>query len=79
MWVTIGILLALPAAAMVFTNEVAWDAADFAAAAILLIGGGLAYELASVLTTNRRHRALLGTAIVLLVGTIWADAAVGVF
>lgn len=79
MWLTIAGLLLLPAVAMQVTSAVAWDRADFAAAAILLIGGGLAIEAASRLVANPLHRALAAVAIVGLVGLIWADAAVGIF
>jgi hypothetical protein len=44
------VLLILPFVAMHFTNEVQWDAADFAAAALLLFGIGAVTELACFVT-----------------------------
>ena len=77
MWLAIAALLLLPAVAMQFTREVAWDAADFAAAAMLLVGAGAVFELAA-----RRFgdstRALLACALVAVVGVIWAQGAVGI-
>ncbi len=79
MWITIILLLLLPMAAMQFTREVRWDKADFAAAALLLGGGGLAYEIGSRLLRATTHRLLLGALLIFTVGLIWADGAVGIF
>ncbi|MBM0207118.1 hypothetical protein JNW90_32065 [Micromonospora sp. STR1s_5] len=64
---------------MQLTEEVRWDKADFAAAAILLVGTGLSVELVFRLTSHRLYRAALITMIIGSVGLIWAHAAVGVF
>ncbi|MDX3899611.1 MAG: hypothetical protein QHC40_03725 [Sphingobium sp.] len=79
MWMTIILLLLLPMVAMQFTREVQWDKSDFAAAALLLGGGGLAYEIGSRLLRTATHRLLLGALLLLTVGLIWADGAVGIF
>jgi hypothetical protein len=79
LWTVVAALLLLPLAAMQFTDEVAWDAADFAAAAILLVGAGLGLELVFRMTSRPLYRAALSAAILGAAGLIWADAAVGVF
>ena len=79
MWTAIGGLLLLPLVAMQFTDEVRWDGADFAAAALLLGGAGIGVELVFRMTSRRRYRAALSALILGAVGLIWADAAVGIF
>ena len=79
MWRAIGVLLALPAVAMRFTSEIAWTGTDFAAAAILLVGSGLAFELLCRWTNDRRYRAVFGMAILMTTAAIWAEGAVGIF
>lgn len=79
MWGLIAALLLLPLIAMQFTREVAWDAADFAFAGVLLIGAGLIFELAAWRTKKLAWRLAIGGALVFAVLLIWADAAVGVF
>lgn len=79
MWVGFATMLVLPLIAMRFTSEVKWDAADFLAAAILLIALGAAVELIL------RFEAKIPTQAVLIAGAlvcmllVWADAAVGIF
>ncbi|MNS26696.1 hypothetical protein D3C71_528880 [compost metagenome] len=79
MWGLIAALLLLPWIAMQFTHEMAWDAADFAFAGVLLIGAGLIFELAAWRTRKLVWRLAIGGALVFGVLLIWADAAVGVF
>ena len=45
-------ILLVPLVAMQFTDEVAWDLADFVVAGILLFGAGLAYELIATKAGN---------------------------
>ena len=78
MWAAIGGLLVLPLVAMQFTREVAWTPFDFAAAAALLVGGGLAYEIAARKAASPRSRLLLGGVILGVVLLIWAEGAVGI-
>ena len=79
MWVGFATMLVLPLIAMRFTSEVKWDAADFLAAATLLVALGTAVELIV------RFVAKVPTQTVLIVGAlacvllVWADAAVGIF
>ena len=79
MWGLIAALLLLPWVAMQFTREVAWDAADFAFAGVLLIGAGLIFELAAWRAKKLALRVAIGGALAFGVLLIWADAAVGVF
>ncbi|MFK0298817.1 hypothetical protein ACIQTU_06320 [Brevundimonas sp. NPDC090276] len=79
MWGLIVALLLLPLIAMQFTHEVAWDAADFAFAGLLLVGAGLIFELAAWRTRKLAWRLGIGGALIFAVLLIWADAAVGVF
>ena len=78
-WAGIAMLLVLPLIAMQFSSEMAWDRADFAMAAALLIGGGLLYEGVALFTRNPRARAIIGLGIAVGVALIWAEAAVGIF
>ncbi|MGQ9368049.1 hypothetical protein [Azospirillum sp. ST 5-10] len=64
---------------MPFTDEVAWGAEDFVAAAALLVGAGTAYDVAARRTRKATHRAAVAAGLAGLVLMIWAHAAVGVF
>jgi hypothetical protein len=78
-WGAIAALILLPLIAMQFTDEVAWDASDFAAAAALLVGAGAIYELAVRGLRDAPRRLLFGGVLVALVLAIWAQGAVGIF
>jgi hypothetical protein len=78
LWVTAA-LLPVPALAMLLTTEVRWGAGDFAAAAVLLAGSGLAHECAMARLRTRQSRLMAGFAIAFLLLTIWAELAVGIF
>ncbi|MES2157229.1 MAG: hypothetical protein V4512_05455 [Pseudomonadota bacterium] len=64
---------------MQFTRDVAWTGSDFLAAAVLLAGGGVAYEWAvrTVRRPGRRFMVIMLIAAVVLI--IWAQGAVGIF
>lgn len=79
MWGTIIALLIAPALAMQFTSEVDWGGEDFAAAAALLIGGGAAFEVACRTVRDFKQRVMVGAVLLLIVATVWAHAAVGVW
>jgi len=73
-------ILLVPLVAMQWTREVAWTGLDFAAAAVLLAGAGLA-----CLRTARRvarlrawQRVLAVGAVLVLAAAIWVELAVGV-
>lgn len=78
-WSGLAALLLLPLIAMQFTEAMAWDAADFALAAALLVGACLAFELAAWKVRKPAWRAAIGLGLAALVLILWADAAVGVF
>ena len=78
-WSAIVGLIALPLVAMQFTDEMAWDAADFALFGGLLVGAGLLYELAAWRIKGAGLRVAIGLALAAVVLLVWADAAVGVF
>jgi hypothetical protein len=72
-------LLLLPLLAMQFTDEVAWDLADFAIAGALLFGTGLTYELIVRKTDSTTYRAAVGAALAVALLLIWLELAVGIF
>jgi hypothetical protein len=71
-------LLLLPVLAMQMSDEVAWSQADFAVAGILLLGTGLAYELAAAQTTRNPYLLALGVALATALFLIWINLAVGI-
>lgn len=77
MALVIAFLLLLPLVAMQFTDEVEWGLGDFVAAAVLLGGAALAYELISRTSGNTTYRAAVGMAVVTTLLLIWANLAVG--
>ncbi len=76
---TVGFLLSLPVIAMLFTSEVNWSPADFAIAAVLLLGTGLTCELVLRRVKTTRSRLLIIGAILFALFLVWAELAVGVF
>ncbi len=79
LWGGIATLLALPAIAMLFTTQVNWGSEDFAAAAFLLVGAGLALEVSAKVLTSPAKRVLAAVAIVAGLLLVWAELAVGIF
>ena len=77
-WGAAALILVLPLVAMQFTDEVNWDAADFAFAAILIVGTGTAFELAARRSSNAPYRAAMGFAVVAAFLLVWMNAAVGI-
>lgn len=75
----VGCLLLIPLVAMAFSDSVEWSLFDFAAAAVLLLGTGLGFDLATRLTGNRIYRVIIGVALVSAFLVIWAEGAVGIF
>jgi hypothetical protein len=71
-------ILLLPLLAMQFTNEVAWDLADFAVAGVLLFGAGLTYELIARKAGNITYRAAVGVAVAAALLLVWMNLAVGI-
>jgi len=77
LWLAVPALLLLPLIAMAFTNEVAWTALDFAAAALLLVGTGVAIELTTQTIRARALRLAATGAVLLAAVTLWLQGAVG--
>jgi hypothetical protein len=74
-----ALVLLFPLAAMQLSSDVNWSAGDFAAAALLLGGLGLALEATIRLVAGRGMRLLVGTAAIVACALIWAELAVGIF
>jgi hypothetical protein len=74
-----GALLLVPAVSMLSGGAFDWGAVDFAAAAVLLVGAGLAFELAMAQLRTRASRRIAGVAIALVLLAVWAELAVGIF
>jgi hypothetical protein len=79
LWGVILLLLLVPALARLFGGLTGWTGFDFAAAIVLLIGGGLAFEAAMRLTRGTPARLAAGGAVVAAVALCWAQGAVGIF
>jgi len=77
LWGAAATLLALPAVAMQFTEEVRWTASDFVAMGVLLACVCIAYELATRISDHRLYQLGAGLAIGSAFLLIWADLAVG--
>jgi hypothetical protein len=75
----IAVILLVPAIAMQFTDGVDWGAEDFAAGAGLLAAGAIVYVLAARLVHKPLQHALVALLLVLAVGLVWAQLAVGIF
>jgi len=72
-------LLLLPMIAMHFTDAVDWTAFDFSAAALLLGGGAIAYDMATRRFRSAKARTIATVAVILFMALIWAEGAVGLF
>lgn len=81
-WSAAAFLLLLPLVAMQFTNEVDWDAADFVVFGGLLVGVGVAFELAVRRTGSTTFKSAYrtGVGLALLAGFVlfWVNGAVGI-
>jgi len=72
-------ILCIPLIAMQFTSEVNWTLSDFIVAGVLLLGTGLAIELAIRYIKPGIGRSILLIIILLALFLIWAELAVGIF
>ena len=72
-------ILAAQAIAMQFTDEVNWGLFDFVAAAVLLLGTGLAYAVVASKVRTARHRLIAGAVLGLVLLLVWVELAVGIF
>lgn len=75
----VAVILLIPFIAMQFTSEVTWSVSDFVAAGILLVGAGVAIELALRFVTKTSHRVAACVAILAILAVIWIELAVGLF
>ena len=73
-----GVFLLAPLLAMQFTTQVTWNAVDFIAAAVLLIGAGLLFLLALRAFPTRHARIGAGVALACGMLLVWAELAVGI-
>ena len=78
LWGVAAVLLALPAVAMQFTDEVDWSGADFFVMAVLL--GALCLGIEQVVTRTASTKTRIGVAagLVGLFVIIWIELAVGI-
>jgi hypothetical protein len=72
-------LLALPAIAMQFSDEVRWDREDFLAMGAMLLTLGLGLEATFGLVRQGKARVLIAALLVLGFFAVWAELAVGIF
>jgi len=77
-WGAAALMLLAPLLAMQVTDEVRWDAADFAIFGGMLVTAGGAYELAARVTGDRVYRTAVGLALAGAFTLAWANLAVGV-
>ncbi|MDW9594983.1 hypothetical protein GOA63_22505 [Sinorhizobium meliloti] len=68
----------LPLLAMQVTEEVAWDVADFAIFAAMLISAGGVYELSVRFSASSAYRAAIGLALATAFLLMWVNLAVGI-
>ena len=71
-------MLLLPLVAMNVTDQVDWDAADFAIVGALLLGAAVTYELAARSWGAPAYRAAVGVALAAAFILVWVNSAVGV-
>lgn len=76
-WGAAAALLLLPWVAMRITDDMDWDAADFAIFGAMLVGACGAYELAARATGSRAYRAAVGVALAGAFVLVWMNLAVG--
>jgi hypothetical protein len=74
-----ALLLAVPYVAMLLTDEVNWTLLDFVAAGVLLFTAGMAYSLVARRARSTPQRFGLALLVLLVLGLVWAELAVGLF
>jgi hypothetical protein len=77
-WTAAALVLLLPLIAMQFTDEVVWDVADFVIFGALIVGAGVAFELAAKKTGNAAYKTGVGLALAAAFLLIWVNGAVGI-
>ncbi len=72
-------ILLIPLIAMLFTEEVDWNLADFLIAWIMLFGTGITYKLISIkMSQSVQYKIATGLAVVGLLMIVWVNLAVGI-
>lgn len=77
-WGAAAALMLLPLLVMQVTEEVAWDVADFAIFAAMLISAGGVYELSARFSASSAYRAAIGLALATAFLLTWVNLAVGI-
>lgn len=77
-WGTAALILLLPLLAMQFTEEMAWDLADFAIFGAMLVSACGTYELAARVTNNTTYRLAVGVALAAALILVWLSLGVGI-
>lgn len=72
-----AVILAVPAVAMQFSDEVKWKGFDFVVMGILLIGAGLLYEFLATRRKSRNYRIAVGIGVLMATLAIWVEFATG--
>ncbi len=72
-----AVILTIPLVAMQFTDEVVWTAGDFVFAAVLLLGTGLTYVVATRGGRATVYKWAVGVALAAALGLVWVNGAVG--
>jgi bacteriorhodopsin len=76
---TVAALLLVPFVAMQLGAEgVKWTVIDFIAAAIMLVGAGLAIEVALRVVKRWQYRVAACVAILFVLAVVWVELAVGI-
>jgi hypothetical protein len=78
LWAAVPLVLLVPLIAMQFSDEVAWDVTDFVVFGGLMVGAGLAFELAARKTGNTAYKTGIGLALAATFLLIWVNGAVGI-
>lgn len=78
LWGAAALVLLLPLIAMQLTDEVAWDAADFAIFGGMLIGAFGTFELAARVSGSPAYRVAVGVALAAAFLLVWMNLAVGI-
>jgi len=76
-WSAAALILLLPLIAMGFTDQVNWSLADFVFAGGLILGTGIAFEVALRKSRATTYRVAVGVALVAAFLLVWLNAAVG--
>lgn len=77
-WSIAALLLLLPLAAMQLTREVNWTPLDFAVAAAMIGGVGIAFELTVRATRSSAYRGAVAIALAAAFLLIWINGAAGI-